>query len=185
MRSVTDVRLRPLTDDDLDALVRSRTAEAGTMANPSAPRPEAELREVLRERVAHSGTYHGGEVLLGIEAGGRLVGEIQARCPENMAPPGVYELGIGLFRAADRGQGVGRRAVALMTRRLFLEEGAHRVQAGTDVANEPMRAVLRALGFREEGVMRGFMPMPGGAPRDYALYALTKADYEDVETTWT
>lgn len=180
---MSDIRLRPLTGEDLDALVRSRIDEAGTMANPSAPVAEIELRAALRERVAHSGDHHRGELLLGIEAGGRLVGEIQARCPENMAPPGVFELGIGLF-GADRGQGIGRRAVALLTRRLFEEEGAHRVQAGTDLANAPMRAVLRALGFREEGVMRGFMPVPDDEPHDYALYALTKADYEDVVTTW-
>ena len=181
---MNDVRLRPLLDSDVDLLVRARIEEAGTMGNPSPARPEAELRVALEERAAHSGAHHRGELLLGIEADGRLVGEIQARCPENWTPPGVYELGIGLFATSDRGRGIGRRAVALMTARLFREDGAHRVQAGTDLENDAMRAVLERLGFRCEGVMRGFMPMPGDEPHDYALYAITRRDFEDVGDAW-
>ncbi len=94
---MSDVRLRPLRASDVDQLVRTRIEEAGTMGNPAPARPEDELRAAIEERVAHSGTHHRGELLLGIEVDGRLVGEIQARCPENGVPPGVYELGIGLF----------------------------------------------------------------------------------------
>jgi [ribosomal protein S5]-alanine N-acetyltransferase len=181
---MTDVRLRPLQAPDIDQLVRARIEEAGTMANPTPVRPEAELRATLEDRVAHSGTHHHGELLLGIEVDGRLVGEIQARCPENGLPPGVYELGIGLFAESDRGQGIGRRAVALMTTRLFREDGAHRVQAGTDLDNAAMRGVLERLGFLCEGVMRRFMPMPGEEPHDYALYGITRHDFEDVGNEW-
>lgn len=181
---MSDVRVRPLRASDVDQLVRTRIDEAGTMGNPSPARPEDELRAALEERVAHSGTHHRGELLLGIEVDGRLVGEIQARSPENGMPPGVYELGIGLFAASDRGRGVGRRAMALMTTRLFREDGAHRVQAGTDLDNDAMRGVLERLGFRCEGVMRGFMPMPGDEPHDYALYAITRRDFEDVSDGW-
>ncbi len=181
---MSDVRLRPLRASDVDQLVRTRIEEAGTMANPAPARPEDELRAAIEERVAHSGTLHRGELLLGIDVGGRLVGEIQARCPENWVPPGVYELGIGLFATSDRGRGIGRRAVALMTARLFREDGAHRVQAGTDLENDAMRGVLERLGFRCEGVMRGFMPMPADEPHDYALYAITRRDFEDVSDGW-
>ena len=181
---MTAVRLRRLRDSEVETLVHVRIAEAGTMGQPGpAPDPDA-IRPGIRQRVAHSGEFHAGEILLGIEADGRLVGEIQGRCPETASPPGVFELGIGLFDLEDRGRGVGTRAVALMTKRLFDDEGAHRVQAGTDLRNVAMRAVLEHLGFALEGVMRDFMPMDDG-PHDYALYAITGPDYLKVKSQWT
>jgi RimJ/RimL family protein N-acetyltransferase len=167
----------------LETLVRARIEEAGTIAQPG-PVPEADaIRGPLGERVAHSGEFFRGEILLGIEANGRLVGEIQARRPEHAMPQGVFELGIGLFDPADRGKGIGSKAVARMVRSLMEDEGAHRVQAGTDVANAAMRAVLERLGFECEGVMRGFMPSPDG-PRDYALYGITKERYREMRDGW-
>jgi RimJ/RimL family protein N-acetyltransferase len=179
-----DVRLRKLRDSEVETLIRTRIEEAGTMGHPG-PAPDADLaRPVLRERVAHSGEYFGGEILFGIEADGRLIGEIQARHPEHAIPPGVFELGISVFDPADRGRGVGTKAVRQMTKLLFDEQGAHRVQAGTDVLNAAMRAVLQRLGFGFEGVMRSFMPTDDG-PHDYALYAITRPDYEEVKERWT
>jgi RimJ/RimL family protein N-acetyltransferase len=178
-----DVRLRRFRDSEVELLLRARIDDAGTMGQPG-PAPDPELaRPGLRRRVEHSGEYFEGEILFGIEADGRLVGEVQARHPENAMPHGVFELGIGLFDAADRGRGIGTKAVAQITRLLFDKQGAHRVQAGTDVANAAMRAVLERLGFGAEGVMRGFMPMQDG-PHDYVLYAITSADYEEVKSRW-
>jgi RimJ/RimL family protein N-acetyltransferase len=179
-----DVRLRKIRGSEIETLVRARIEEAGTLAQPG-PAPQADrIRTQLQDRVAHSGGFFNGEILLGIEVDGRLVGEIQARRPENAMPPGVFELGIGLFEPSERGKGIGSHAVALMTARLMDEEGAHRVQAGTDLENVAMRTVLERLGFGLEGVMRGFMPSPKG-PRDYALYGITKVMYEEMKPTWT
>jgi RimJ/RimL family protein N-acetyltransferase len=180
------VRLRKLRGAELDALVRARIEEAGTIAYPGEAPPAREIRSSLLDRIAHSGEFFHGEILLGIEVDGRLAGEVQARHPDNAMPPGVFELGIGVFDEADRGKGVGSAAVGLMTKRLFDEEGAHRVQLGTDLENAPMRRVAERLGFHLEGVMRSFMPTPEG-PRDYALYAITRVDYEDgrLASTWT
>ena len=44
-----------------------------------------------------------------------------------------------------------------------------------------MRTLSERLGFGFEGVMRQFMPSTDG-PRDYAMYAMTKDDYEDAKT---
>jgi RimJ/RimL family protein N-acetyltransferase len=58
------------------------------------------------------------------------------------------------------------------------------VQATTDVDNGAMRRALEALGFWFEGVLRGFMPVPEGTPRDYAIYGLTKEDWENKRERW-
>ena len=175
---MTDVRLVRLHAGDLDAMARARRDEAAAMGYPDAFGP-AELAE-LGERIERSGEFDGTELLLGIQVDGRLAGEVQARQPRMGLPPGVFELGIDLFDEADRGSGLGRSALAQLLTRLFEHEGAHRVQLTTDLNNAAMRGLSERLGFRFEGVMRSFMPSVEG-PRDYAMYAMTKDDWEASE----
>jgi RimJ/RimL family protein N-acetyltransferase len=168
------LRLRPLHEDDLDVLWQARMdASAYPGANPV-------LRHELERRIDMSGRFVDGWLYLGIEAGGRLAGEIDARQPARSLPAGVFELGIALFEDADRGRGFGTEAVRLLTRRLFDDEGAGRVQASTWVENTAMRRVFEKLGFAEEGILRSFMPSERGRD-DYALYAIVSADRSRLE----
>ncbi len=136
--------------------------------------------------MAASGTWTetAAGLVFAVEADGALTGEIQARRSDGMLPTGVVEIGIDLFDDADRGRGIGRRAVALLTALLFDRGEAHRVQLSTDVDNVPMRTVAERLGFGFEGTLRGFMPSDEG-PLDYAMYAMTIDDYQEVKTAWT
>jgi RimJ/RimL family protein N-acetyltransferase len=137
-------------------------------------------RRALERQLARSGTFHQGSLRLAIDVGGRLVGEIDARCPPDAFPPGVYELGVELYDEADRGSGHGAEAVRQLVERLFRREGAERVQASTAPGNAAMRGVLEKVGFSYEGTLRGFMPTRGGR-EDYVLYALTRADWDAPE----
>jgi aminoglycoside 6'-N-acetyltransferase len=175
------VTLRAYHDDEAPILV-STWADAEWFA-PKGTGPR-ELAERVRERIRRSGGFADGVVILAIEAEGRLVGEVQARQPVNGLPPGVFELGIELFEDGDRRRGLGGEAIASITRHLFDDEGAHRVQLTTDVDNVAMRRVAERLGFRCEGVLRSFMPGPDG-PRDYAMYSITGHDHEERKRTWT
>lgn len=56
-------------------------------------------------------------------------------------------------------------------------EGAHRVQASTDVENTGMRRALDALGFVDEGTPRSFMPMAEGPPRDVGMHGTAVNDW--------
>jgi len=155
------VTLRPFRPDEFDrALARQ-------------PSEDAERREVRRRRLALSGTRTAWEILFAIEAEGRLVGDIQARCSDQAMPPGVWEIGVDLWEPADRGHGLGTEALRLLTAHVFAREGAHRVQATTDVANAAMRRSLEKCGFAYEGDLRGYMPVADGPARDYAMYATT------------
>jgi RimJ/RimL family protein N-acetyltransferase len=140
--------------------------------------PATEMDETAiterRERLERSGEQNGWEIMLAVEADGRLVGDVQGRCPRFALPPGVWELGIELWDAADRGRGIGRETVALLSSYLFDREDAIRVQATTDVDNVSMRRVLEVLGFDFEGILHGFMPDAAGPPRDYAMYGVTR-----------
>jgi RimJ/RimL family protein N-acetyltransferase len=131
----------------------------------------------VRQQVERSGVFHDGFLLLGIDVGGRLVGDVQARRPRFALPPGVYEVGIDVFDPADRWRGYGSAAISELTELLFAEHAAGRVQASTAVDNAPMRRVLERLGYAFEGVMRGFMPSGDGTREDFALYGVTAAEW--------
>jgi RimJ/RimL family protein N-acetyltransferase len=166
------VLLRGFRPDEIDlALERMQSIPASEL--------DAEERRERRERIERSGRREGWEIMLAIEADERLVGDVQGRCPRFALPRGVWELGIELWDETDRGRGFGTQAVALLSAYLFEHEEAIRVQATTDVDNAQMRRVLERLGFEFEGVLRGFMPIPGGPPRDYAMYGLTESAWSD------
>ena len=179
---MTTVLLRAFTADEIEVLWREQTADRGPhwIVRPST----AEERRQLEASAGLSGGWRDGVLDLGIDVDGVLVGDVQAR---TSGPTGVYELGVEVF-TEHRGRGYGALAIAQLTRRLFEEEGAHRVQLTTDVDNGGMRRLAERLGFAAEGVLRGFMPappaLPEGPPRDYAMYALTSRDFEEVKATW-
>jgi RimJ/RimL family protein N-acetyltransferase len=172
------VLLRPFREDELQPLY---DRQRGWSKDDGVHGGDALTREQLAGRIASSGTWVDGPVglLLAIEADGRLVGEVQARGNRSqLLPPRVFELGIELYDQGDRGKGIGRATVSEITRHLFDEEHANRVQLSTDVDNLAMRRAAEHAGFRFEGVMRGFWPVTHGEPRDYALYGRTKTDHE-------
>lgn len=167
------VVLRPVRPDEIETLWESRSND-GTGRPPGAVSPAA--RERFEQRIASSGRFANGRLDLAVEARGRLVGEVDARRPEGAMPRGVYEVGIALF-AAERGKGYGREAIKLLTRHLFDDGGAHRVQGSTALYNTPMQRVFERLGFTREGVMRSFMPNVDGGFDDFMLYAITLEDW--------
>lgn len=168
------VFLRPLRMDEL-ALMR----EAQERISPWDP-PDAAWARRLKRRIERSGRFVDGWLDLGIEVDGRLVGDIGARQPSSALPPGVFEIGISLFSDSDRGRGYGREAVSVLTQYLFDDLGAGRVQASTELGNVPMRRVLEQLGYTYEGTLRAFMPGTDGTRDDYAMYAVTRADWNTL-----
>ena len=159
--------LRPFRQEELPAVLAAR----------GSPRDRNARRRFART-FTHwcDGAFRDGFLQLAIEAGGRLVGDVQARQPKHGLPAGAYEIGIGLYDPADRGKGYGGAAVRALTELLFRDHGAGRVQASTSVDNVAMRRVLERLGYVEEGVLRGFWPCEDGSREDYVLYAVTAVD---------
>ena len=173
----TRVRLRAFHAEEFELLWKAVWGADPTVAvgNPDA--------DGLRARMASSGQMTDRELLMAVDVEGTLRGSIQAY--RDGVPPGVFELGIDLFQAADRNKGYGTEAVRLLTAHLFDAEGARRIEAGTAFDNAPMRAVLARLGFQQEGVRRRFYPSEDGAGVDCVVYGMTKDDFEDVRNRWT
>ena len=171
--SGTRVRLRTLTLDDVDALAALADDDSGSF------RPGGEEgRARLRRQIERNPTLEdAGFVSLGVEAEGRLIGDVQARAPKNGFPPGTCEIGITLS-AAVRGMGYGREAVELLTEHLFAE-GLERVQASTALENVAMRRVLERVGYAFEGVLRDYAPAGDSGREDYAMYAATRSSWQE------
>jgi [ribosomal protein S5]-alanine N-acetyltransferase len=172
-------RLRPFTADEVDAAWQG-LAQQDEAAHPRRG-PEdrrAHPSEQFRRRLQRSGRLWRGCLDLGIDCDGRLVGTIQARTrPAQTLPAGVYEVGVILYEQRDRGRGYGSEAIELLASWLFESGKAARVQAGTDVSNTAMRAVLERLGFRLEGVLRGYGASSTGGRIDGAMYGVLKPEW--------
>jgi RimJ/RimL family protein N-acetyltransferase len=163
------VTLRPFRLEEQAAVQRERD-KVGPEAMPADARGLDKLRTMLER----SGRLSRGRLDLAIEVGGRAIGEIQARGrPSQALPPGVFELGIMIWDASDRGRGFGAESITLLTDWLFGEQGAGRVQLSTDVGNVAMRRSVERIGFPLEGTLRGFLAGSGGTRVDCALYAIT------------
>jgi RimJ/RimL family protein N-acetyltransferase len=171
--------LRPFRADEVDTAWQGLALQdeaAHPRRRPADLRPEPS--EQFRRRLRRSGRIWRGCLDLAIDRDGRLVGTIQARTsPAQTLPAGVYEIGVILYQPRDRGNGYGAEAVELLTAWLFETGKAERVQAGTDVGNTAMRAVLERLGFQLEGVMRAYGAMSDGTRSDGAMYAVLKPEW--------
>jgi aminoglycoside 6'-N-acetyltransferase len=168
------VVLRPFRDAEFDAVWAGRVA-ASEAAAVRFDRAE------IRRRMESSGRMTAWGLLLAIESRGRLVGEVQGY---RTAMPGVFGIGVVVYEPADRGRGAGVDAVRAMTRHLFDEEGARRVEGGTTPDNDAMRRIFSSLGFVEEGTLRRFLPTVDGSGADCVMYGMTRDDYRKASAEW-
>jgi len=121
-----------------------------------------------RARLERSGERTEWEIWFAIEAGGRLVGDIQGRCSDAAMPPGVWELGIELWNEGDRGRGYGREACALLTSHLFEAEGAIR-SLGCELTSPVLSIAFSVL-----------PTIPAYGLTDFGLYDVAAGEFVDV-----
>ena len=92
------VTLRPFTPAEFDLVWAEETRDRGAFEAPWAADDER-ARERVSARIEHSGSWRHERVLdLAVEVDGELAGDVQARRDLDYAPPGIFDLGIGLFR---------------------------------------------------------------------------------------
>ena len=83
-------------------------------------------------------------------------------------------LGYYAFSPLD-GQGLMKEGLSLCLRHAFGELKLHRVQAAVQPGNERSLALLRSLGFTEEGYARRYLKI-GGRWRDHVVFAILAED---------
>lgn len=74
------------------------------------------------------------------------------------------------------GHGLAREALEAIIQFVFLDLGAHRIEAETIVDNSESIGLLERLGFVREGVRRGYSREEDGLFHDSAIYSLLASD---------
>ncbi|MGY4102977.1 GNAT family N-acetyltransferase [Nocardia sp. R16R-3T] len=113
---------------------------------------------------------HGAMIPLVIEVDGAFSGQLTIG---NIVRGALRSAWIGYWVAKDlSGQGVATAALALGLDHCFGPTGLHRVEATVRPENLPSQAVLRNVGFREEGLLKRYLDVDG-AWRDHLLVGIT------------
>ena len=107
------------------------------------------------------------------KASGRAIGTLAA----GERRRGVMEIGY-LLSAAASGRGYAREAVSALIDLLF-SEGARRIFADTDPANQRSIALLLGLGFQREGLLRAEWETHIGV-RDSIIWGLLRDEWAAV-----
>ena len=134
--------------------------------NPEAPQSfdfKAQIRGLLRSMDDQTG------MPMVIEMDGRVVGQLNVA---NILYGSVSSAVIGYWISPEvAGRGVTPTAVALATDYLFNILGLHRVEIAIRPENVASLRVVEKLGFRYEGLKRGYIHINGGW-RDHLIFAL-------------
>jgi ribosomal-protein-alanine N-acetyltransferase len=77
------------------------------------------------------------------------------------------------------GRGHMRKAVELMLPEMFGAMGLERIEAGCIPGNMRSIRLLEAIGFRQEGIMRGYLEIDGRR-QDHILFAMLRQDFETL-----
>jgi len=156
---VSGARLRPLTEADTDRLT-------AIVQQPGVARwwPGYDREQVHQELVAAS-----DKTVWGIEAGGELVGAVQA-WEENDEE--FRHAGIDLFLdEARQGEGIGPAVIGMVVETLR-ERGHHRITIDPAAANHRAVRAYEKAGFRRVGLLRRYQRMADGSWADGLLMEL-------------
>lgn len=102
---------------------------------------------------------------------GRPIGGVNLRWPH----AGVAEFGYSLH-PDHWGRGYAPEAARKLVELAFSKHGAHRVQATCWVKNARSARVLRKIGLRKEGRLRGYLKR-GDVVRDEYVWGITRQDW--------
>lgn len=164
------LRMRPQRIEDAEALFEAYGDAELMRYWSSGPHADiAETRAYMAPRIDQPG-WRGWAMTL--KDDDRVIGTLAA----GERRPGVAEIGYLLVRSAW-GHGYAREAVSRLIDLLMREEGQRRVFADTDPDNEASNALLAALGFQREGLLRAEWETHIGV-RDTVLWGLLADEWK-------
>ena len=173
---MANLRLRPVTADDVAYLVGKQTPETTGPYNWFGFRSEAEIVGHLHEDGFLGDLF--GKLIVEVDtADGPIpIGDVSWHAVDYGPPPASQAWNIGITLSPEwRGKGLGAQAQRMLADYLFDNTRAERVEASTDVENLAERRALERAGFCFEGVLRRAQ-FRGGAWRDLALYSLVRGE---------
>jgi RimJ/RimL family protein N-acetyltransferase len=168
-----EIRYQRFTAADTELLAAFLTSEPWPFHSGRADREEI-------RRAVTGGRYDSDTArTYWIIAGDERVGLIRLFDLGDSTP--MFDLRI---RAADRGRGIGGRALGWLTEQVFsIAPRAARIEGTTRQDNIAMRRAFRRAGWVKEAHYRDAWPGDGGAVYDAIGYAILRRDWESGTTT--
>ena len=160
------VTLRPLTLGDVDAVHDWARLPESCRYQAWGPNTYEQTQAFIEAAIATA-----NELVFAVLLDGDVVGSATLK----LRGPSTAEIAYGVH-PRRWGQGIATAAARELVRRGFGEHGRHRIFATCDPRNLASAAVLRKIGMRYEGRMRGTIYLRDGW-RDSDLYAILADDY--------
>lgn len=185
------VRLEPLDESHVDALVAAASGPRGTFTYTWVP--AADVAEVHRYVALATEQHARGEGLAFAVvrlATGRVVGSTRFMKAEywdwgaagsgTTGRPDAVEIGSTWLAESAQRTGVNTEMKLLMLSHAFDVLGVRRVTLKTDARNRRSRDNIERIGAAFEGVLRAQMPATDGGVRDSAWYSILADEWPAV-----
>lgn len=170
-----DLTLRPIRNADWRELDRELELGRAWLQRWEATQPGVAARTDTRSavRAMVSWMRRGESITCVMCWHDRIIGQVSV---SQIAWGSLRSCSIGYWIAERMaGRGLAPTAVALMVDHLFAVYGMHRIEICMRLENHASRRVAEKLGFRYEGVRRGYIHIDGGW-RDHHVFALLAED---------
>jgi N-acetyltransferase len=192
------VRLEPLSELHVDALVAAATGDRATFALAPVPRDRAEMvayvaaalddeaagRAVPFAVVAPAGEVLGSIRLMSLEwwtwPAGPIAVAGEPRRAAAGAPPDVAEIGHAWLTPSAQRTAVFTATGLLLATHALETWRVHRLVLKTDARNARSRVAIERLGGHLEGVLRAHLPAADGVVRDTAMYSIVPGEWASV-----
>jgi len=169
-----DVRLRPVTEGDLEVVTRCLTDPDSLGEFQWTGWREATH---WRKRWAEDGLLGDDDGYLMIVLGHERLGLVTWRRNRTAPNSHCWTVGISLVPQA-RGHGYGSRAQRQIVDYLFTHSPVQRIEAYSEEGNTPELVALEHAGFRREGVLRSHR-FRAGAWRDTVVLSILRGEHRD------
>ena len=187
--------LRPLTNDDVSALVAAASGDRSSFAYTWVPEPTADdVADYIALALADHRSGH-GLTFATCARDGTVVGSTRFMNAEywttpnrrmrDSSDPDAIEIGSTWLCPAAQRTGINTEAKQMMLSHAFDTLGVRRVTIKTDARNQVSRAAIERIGARLDGVLRAHMRATDGTERDSAWYSIVAAEWPSVNARLT
>jgi RimJ/RimL family protein N-acetyltransferase len=190
------VTLRPMTIDDVEALVVAATEDRSTYGFTPVPGDHDAMRAYVEGALGDQEIGWALPFVTTLTDDARVVGSTRflslddwgagaARHPGSrpggaIGTPRVGEIGATWLAASVQRTRVNTDAKLLMLRHAFDTWEVERITFKTDARNSRSRNAIERLGAHFEGIRRAEVPATDGGIRDSAYYSIVRAEWPAV-----
>lgn len=186
--------LRPMTVDDVDALVVAASEDRASYGFTPVPDGTVAMREYVESALLDEHAGWALPFVTTFTADGRVIGSTRFLDLDDWSPdrrvggpplgatgtPFTAEIGATWLAASAQRTAVNTEAKLMMLAHAFDTWGTERITFKTDARNTRSRAAIERVGAQFEGIRRAHVRASDGGIRDTAYYSIVRAEWPAV-----